>query len=127
VAKFLEFEAKRLLKTAGISTPRGRLASDVAEVLAAGEGIGYPVVLKAQIPTGKRGKAGAILFAATADEADQKASWEFWTRSRRTRTAHHPVCFDQEIAGERRREGGLTAGRRLPGRTMAVPPHNPGR
>lgn len=100
MAKLLEFEAKRLLQEAGIAVPSGSIANDVAEVLAAAEAIGYPVVLKAQVPAGKRGKAGAILFATTAEEAAEEA------RSLFGRTVHghvvSQVLVEQklDIAGE---------------------------
>jgi len=73
MAKLLEFQAKRLLRSSGISIPKGRTASSphaAAEV--AGE-LGGAVALKAQIAAGKRGKAGAILFAATPQDAADKA------------------------------------------------------
>ncbi len=65
---FEEHAAKPLLAKAGIVIPQGRLvasAEEAAEVCAA---IG-PVVVKAQVPTGKRGKAGGIKLAGNAEEA----------------------------------------------------------
>jgi succinyl-CoA synthetase beta subunit len=65
----LEHQGKRLLGQAGLRVPRSRL---VAEEPAAGQAaaeIGGRVVLKAQVPTGKRGKAGAILFADSPAQA----------------------------------------------------------
>ncbi len=65
---FEEHVAKPLLAEAGIATPAGGLAvsPDQARDLAANLG---PVVVKAQIPTGKRGKAGGVKTADTAAEA----------------------------------------------------------
>jgi succinyl-CoA synthetase beta subunit len=65
---FEEHAAKPLLRAAGIDTPRGRLAASVDEAVAASRDLG-PCVIKAQVPTGKRGKAGGIKLAATPDEA----------------------------------------------------------
>ena len=66
---FEEHAAKPLLRAAGIAIPRGRLARSAAEARAAAAEIAGPVVVKAQVPTGKRGKAGGIRTADTADEA----------------------------------------------------------
>ena len=66
---FEEHAAKPLLRAAGIAVPRGRLARSAAEARAAAAEIAGPVVVKAQVPTGKRGKAGGIRTADTAEEA----------------------------------------------------------
>ena len=65
---FEEWAAKPLLAAHGIAVPPSRLARDAAEAAAAAEAIG-PCVVKAQVPTGKRGKAGGIKLAATPAEA----------------------------------------------------------
>ena len=51
----------------------GRLATDSAGARAAAEELGFPVVVKAQVLTGGRGKAGGIKLAASADEAEARA------------------------------------------------------
>ncbi len=65
---FEEHAAKPLLARYGIAVPKGGLAKtpDAAAEVAARIGA---VVVKAQVPTGKRGKAGGIKLAATPDEA----------------------------------------------------------
>ncbi len=65
---FEEHAAKPLLARGGIPVPRGLLCASVDEVAKAAAAIG-PCVVKAQVPTGKRGKAGGIRLAATPDEA----------------------------------------------------------
>lgn len=65
---FEEWAGKRLLRAHGIATPAGEDATSVDEARAAAERIG-PCVVKAQAPTGKRGKAGGIKLAADAQEA----------------------------------------------------------
>ncbi|MDE2991023.1 MAG: acetate--CoA ligase family protein [Chloroflexota bacterium] len=60
---FEEHAAKPLLQAAGIAIPRGCLARSVAEAQAAATALGVPVVVKAQVPAGKRSKAGGILAA----------------------------------------------------------------
>jgi succinyl-CoA synthetase beta subunit len=71
--RFIEFEGKQLLSKHGIPIPRGILAVSPAEVEAAARELGGPVVVKAQVPTGGRGKAGGILFATLPHEAREKA------------------------------------------------------
>ena len=66
---FEEHAAKPLLRAAGITVPRGRPARSAAEARAAAAELAGPVVVKAQVPTGKRGKAGGIRTADTAEEA----------------------------------------------------------
>src|SRR3546814_10140219 len=68
VMNFEEHAAKPLLAAAGISVPRGSLAETPDQAEGAAERIG-PCVVKAQVPTGKRGKAGGIKLAATPAEA----------------------------------------------------------
>jgi succinyl-CoA synthetase beta subunit len=70
---FEEYAAKPLLAAAGIATPQGQTAKTPLEAAAAAEKLGT-VVIKAQVPTGKRGKAGGIKVANTPDEAHQAAS-----------------------------------------------------
>ena len=68
---FEEHTAKPLLRAAGIATPDGALARTPDEAETAARRIG-PCVVKAQVPTGKRGKAGGIKLAA--DAAGAKAA-----------------------------------------------------
>ena len=70
---FEEHAAKPLLQAAGIAIPRSRLARSAEEAQAGAAELGGPVVVKAQAPTGKRGKAGGIKTADTAEEAGQAA------------------------------------------------------
>lgn len=71
---FLEHVAKaRVLAPAGIPVPRAIhcLTAEAAAVAAAELG---PCMVKAQVPTGKRGKAGGIRAAMNPDEARKMAS-----------------------------------------------------
>ena len=74
MARLLEFQGKGLLREAGLPVPRGRnaLSPDDAETIAAE--IGAPVVVKAQLHAGGRGKAGAIRFASSPGEAREAAA-----------------------------------------------------
>ncbi len=69
---FAEHVAKAEFAAAGIAVPTGRLAATPAEALAAAQALG-PVAVKAQVPAGKRGKAGAIALADTPVEAETAA------------------------------------------------------
>jgi succinyl-CoA synthetase beta subunit len=68
-----EYQGKELFRRFGIPVSEGRLASSVEEARAAAEELGGPVVVKAQVLTGGRGKAGGIKLAAGPDEAAQHA------------------------------------------------------
>lgn len=71
---FEEHAAKALLLApAGISIPRGILVTDAKAAAEAARQIG-PCVVKAQVPVGKRGKAGGIKLANTPAEAGEVAS-----------------------------------------------------
>ncbi len=69
---FEEHAAKPLLRNAGIPTPKGRLAESAAAAREAAADLGK-VVIKAQVPAGKRGKAGGIRSADTPEEAFEAA------------------------------------------------------
>ncbi len=71
---FEEHAAKSLvLAPAGIPVPRGILCLSAKEAAMAAAQIG-PCVVKAQVPAGKRGKAGGIKLASTPAEAEQAAA-----------------------------------------------------
>ncbi|OYD80568.1 ADP-forming succinate--CoA ligase subunit beta [Azospirillum brasilense] len=69
---FEEQAGKSVLARAGVSVPQGRLCASAQEAEAAARAIG-PVVVKAQVPTGKRGKSGGVKLAATPEEAAASA------------------------------------------------------
>jgi succinyl-CoA synthetase beta subunit len=71
--KIHEFQAKKLFSDYGIPVPNGRVATTVEEARRAAEEMGKPVVVKAQIHAGGRGKGGGVKLAANADEAEQAA------------------------------------------------------
>jgi succinyl-CoA synthetase beta subunit len=71
--KLHEFQAKQVLARAGIAIPEGRVATTPAEAEAAAAALGLPVVVKAQVHVGGRGKAGGVKLAKTAAEAKTAA------------------------------------------------------
>lgn len=68
-----EHEARDLFEKHGVPVPRGRVAADPASARAAAASLDGPVVVKAQVKTGGRGKAGGVRVARTADDAEQAA------------------------------------------------------
>ena len=68
--KLLEYQAKELFDQYGLATPKGVVLSSgegAAEAVAAA-GLDYPVVVKAQVQVGGRGKAGGVRFAQNPEE-----------------------------------------------------------
>jgi succinyl-CoA synthetase beta subunit len=70
----LEYQGKLLFKNHGVPVPDGRSATSVAEAVEAAEDLGYPVVVKAQVLIGGRGKAGGIKLAKNREEAEEAAN-----------------------------------------------------
>ena len=84
--RFYEFEAKQLFGQYGIPLPAGsQVALNRAEAVEITREIGGPVVLKAQVLTGGRMKAGGVLFAESSEEAAR----------------HTATILDLEINGHR--------------------------
>lgn len=69
----VEYEAKAWLRARGLPVPDGRIADSAQDARAAAEAIGAPVIIKAQVPTGGRMKAGGIRFADTPEQAEAAA------------------------------------------------------
>jgi succinyl-CoA synthetase beta subunit len=63
-----EYQGKQFFATFGIPVSAGDATSDVDEAVAIAERVGYPVVVKAQVQVGGRGKAGGIKLANDAAE-----------------------------------------------------------
>jgi succinyl-CoA synthetase beta subunit len=68
-----EYQGKELFRRFGIPVSDGRVASTPQEARTAAEELGGQVVVKAQVLTGGRGKAGGIKLAAGPDEAAEHA------------------------------------------------------
>ena len=71
---FEEHAAKPLLESAGIAIPRGLLARSAGEAEAHAAALEGPVMVKAQAPAGKRGKAGGIRPAGDPAAAREAAA-----------------------------------------------------
>ncbi len=68
-----EYQGKQLFARFGIPVSEGRLATSPEEARAAADDLGGPVVVKAQVLTGGRGKAGGIKLAGDPPDAEAKA------------------------------------------------------
>ncbi|GAA5125180.1 ADP-forming succinate--CoA ligase subunit beta [Haloechinothrix salitolerans] len=68
-----EYQAKDLFAEHGVPVLPGSVAATPEEARAEAEKIGGPVVIKAQVKTGGRGKAGGVKLADNADDAEAKA------------------------------------------------------
>ncbi len=68
--KLHEYQSKRIFAQYGIPIPRGEVAATPAEARDIAAHLGTPVVVKAQVLVGGRGKAGGIKLARTPDEAE---------------------------------------------------------
>ena len=72
--KIHEYQAKEILRTFGVGTPRGIACFSLPEALEAGRQLGGPVwVVKAQIHAGGRGKGGGVKVAKSLEEVEQYA------------------------------------------------------
>jgi len=69
-----EYQAKELFAAHGVPVLPGEVADTAEEARAAAAGIGTAVVVKAQVKTGGRGKAGGVKLARDADEAAEKST-----------------------------------------------------
>src|SRR5215203_6889503 len=68
----LEYQGKQLFAKHGV--PEGRPATTVSQAVKASEDLGFPVVIKAQVQIGGRGKAGGIQLASDRHEAAEHAT-----------------------------------------------------
>ena len=71
--KIHEYQAKAVLAQYGVPVPKGKVAYSVDEAVEAAKGLGVPVVVKAQIHAGGRGKGGGVKLAKTLEECESLA------------------------------------------------------
>ncbi len=71
--RLLEWQGREILARERVPVPEGEVVATPAEARAVAERLGRPVVLKAQVPVGGRGKAGGIRLAYTPAEAAEIA------------------------------------------------------
>ena len=68
-----EYQAKEIFRSVGLNVPPGRVAGTVDEALALTGEFGLPVMVKSQVLTGGRGKAGGVKFCETLDDVRKHA------------------------------------------------------
>ena len=69
-----EYQGKQFFERYGMPVSPGKIAFTVEEAVSAAEELGTPVMVKAQVHTGGRGKAGGVKFAADINAVQQHAS-----------------------------------------------------
>lgn len=85
--RLLEYQAKELFAQYGIKTPKGISSKDIEKARKDAAELGFPFVIKAQVPVGGRGKAGGIQKCHNQDEFELK----------------YPQILGMSIKGERTR------------------------
>jgi succinyl-CoA synthetase beta subunit len=85
--RLLEYQAKELFSEYGIKTPKGLTSKDVEQGRKDAQELGFPFVIKSQVPVGGRGKAGAIQKCHNQDEFDLK----------------YPQILEMSVKGEKTR------------------------
>ncbi|MGN6664509.1 MAG: ATP-grasp domain-containing protein, partial [Solirubrobacterales bacterium] len=71
--RFYEYEARKIVELAGIPVTKYGFCTTAEEARKVAEEIGGPVVIKSQVLTGGRMKAGGVKFADDPDEAARHA------------------------------------------------------
>jgi succinyl-CoA synthetase beta subunit len=92
-----EYEGKKIFSQAGIPVPNFVRIQSPDEIQEGGEKIGYPVVLKAQILRGGRGKTGLIQIAGDLSEAQSKTKTIFQSEQGEGRVGS--ILMEQKIEG----------------------------
>lgn len=90
-----EYQAKQLFAEYGIPVLPWRIVENPDEVSTATDELGCPVIVKAQVHAGGRGKAGGVKFAATPDDAVEHASNMLGTRMVTHQTGPKGVPIDK--------------------------------
>jgi len=85
--RLLEYQAKELFAQYGIKTPKGISSKNIEQARNDAKQLGYPFVIKVQVPVGGRGKAGGIQKCHNDDEFELK----------------YPQLLEMSIKGEKTR------------------------
>ncbi len=70
--RLLEYQGKELFEEYGIPIQKGYVVDDKSDAIASAEKLGYPIVLKAQLRVGGRGKAGAVVVCKSKEELEKE-------------------------------------------------------
>jgi succinyl-CoA synthetase beta subunit len=115
-----EYQSKDLFRAAGIPVPPGDVAGSPEEALAAAGRFGYPVVLKAQVLIGGRGKAGGIKMVRHPEELSREAARIFGIEIRGLPVRRVLVTPSADIAREY--YAGIVLDRRIEAPILMVSP-----
>ncbi len=74
VVNIHEYQAKEIFRSHGLPVPGGQVATSVDEAIKLAEEQGLPVMVKSQVLTGGRGKAGGVKFCPTMDDVKESAA-----------------------------------------------------
>jgi succinyl-CoA synthetase beta subunit len=85
--RLLEYQAKEIFAEFGIKIPIGKTSKDIKQGRKDAQELGYPFVIKSQVPVGGRGKAGAIQKCHNEDEFNLK----------------YPQILEMSVKGEKTR------------------------
>ncbi len=85
--RLLEYQAKELFVEYGIKVPKGLTSKDIEQGRKDAQELGFPFVIKSQVPVGGRGKAGAIQKCHNQDEFELK----------------YPQILEMSVKGEKTR------------------------
>ncbi len=85
--RLLEYQAKEIFAEFGIKVPKGKTSKDIEQGKKDAQELGFPFVIKSQVPVGGRGKAGAIQKCHNEDEFDLK----------------YPQILEMSVKGEKTR------------------------
>jgi succinyl-CoA synthetase beta subunit len=72
--KLYEYQAKEVFKEAGIVIPNSKIIHSIEELKEATNHIGFPCVIKSQVLSGGRGKAGLISFVKSEEKAIEETT-----------------------------------------------------
>ena len=104
--KLYEFEGKSLFEKTGIQIPKGEVAAGIDEAKAIAKDIGYPVVVKGQVLSGGRGKAGGIQFADAETELTDISERMFGMKLGEEEVVK--LLIEEKITSERELYAGIT-------------------
>lgn len=87
-----EYQAKELFAKHNVPTTPGRVTTTAEDAKAIAEEIGKPVMIKAQVKVGGRGKAGGVKYAATpmTHLLMHRTSWAWTSRATSSRRSSSP-------------------------------------
>ena len=102
--RLYEIEGKELFRHYGIRVPKGKACHSLENIESCLEGLEMPVMVKAQVLAGGRGKAGGVVTAMTVDEAIAEARNIFNIQVKGLPV--HSLLLEEMVRGDQR--GGLS-------------------